>query len=277
MNQENLSFLQDNLKYLGFGDGGPLFEALKEHIVKEAKEFQLFTEAYFDEDSKIEAALYFRRGDLSDLYFFNKYQTLLRYPDNPASEKRQTFYINKGMGITFKEAFNLLQGRAVYKKLVSLDGEKYSAWVQLNFEEKDHHENYRTKQYGARYGYDLEKVLEKYPIVELQQEGTKTMLIRSLQKGNLQPVNFVKTNKTEKMSIEANPQYKTINIYPEATKAPHKNNKKQLPPPMEEPAPDPVDPDKDGSGAEEEELVEEPTEFMEPAAEKGPIRKKSRK
>ena len=46
---------------------------------------------------------------------------------------------------------------------------------------------------------------------------------------------------------------------------------------MEEPAPDPVDPDKDGSGAEEEELVEESTEFMEPAAEKGPIRKKSRK
>jgi hypothetical protein len=277
MNRENLSFLQDNLKYLGFGDNGPLLEQLEAQIVKESKEFQLFTEAYFDENSKIEAALYFRKGDLSDLYFFNKYQTLLLYPDNPALEKRQTFYINKGMGITFKEAFNLLQGRSVFKKLVSMDGEKYTAWVLLNFEEKDHHENYRMRQYGGRYGYDLEKVLEKYPILELQQEGMKAMLIKSLQKGNLQPVSFLKTNKTEKMMIEANPQYKTINIYPEASKVPARNNRKHLPPPMEEPAPDPVDPNRDGSGAEEEDLLEESTESLEPVTEKGLTRKKSRR
>jgi len=79
------------------------------------------------------------------------------------------------------------------------------------------------------------------------------------------------------MNIEANPQYKTINIYPEATKAPNKNNKKPLPPPMEEPAPDPVDPDKDGSSAEEEEPVEESAELMEPTAGTGLTRKKSRK
>jgi hypothetical protein len=276
MNQENLSFLQDNLKYLGFGDGGPLSDQLKEQIVKESKEFQLFTEAYFDEDSKLEAALFFRRGDLTDLYFFNKYQALLRYSGESMPERGQIFYISKGTGITFKEAFNLLQGRSVNKNLISMEGEKYNAWLQLNFEEKDHHGNYRTKQYGARFGYDLEKVLAKYPIRELQHEETKALLIRSLRRGNLQLVSFIKASKTEKMYIEANPRYKTINIYPGETKPGEKNNR-QPPPPLEQPEPDPVDPDKDPVSAEEQEPMEEPAEVMEPATTKMPSRKRVRR
>ncbi len=43
-------------------------------------------------------------------------------------------------------------------------------------------------------------------------------LIRSLKKGNQHTVSFDKVSKTEKMFIEANPQFKTINIYSPATK-----------------------------------------------------------
>ncbi|HEY4063791.1 MAG TPA: hypothetical protein VGM30_17905 [Puia sp.] len=277
MNQENLAFLQDSLKYLGFGEGGVLDEQLKGEISRESKEFQLFTEAYFDENSKLEAALHFRRGDLSDMYFFNKYEALLRYSVESMPERGQTFYINKGAGITFKEAFNLLQGRSVYKNLVNLDGEKYNAWLQLNFEEKDHHGNYRTKQFGVRYGYDVDKILEKYPIRELQHEETKAMLIRSLRKGNLQLVSFIKSSKTEKMYIEVNPQYKTLNIYPEGTKDSPKNNKKPPPSSLEEPEPDPAGPDIDGCGEEEPELMEESAEGMEPEVVKTSPRKRVRK
>ena len=99
-----------------------------------------------------------------------------------------------------------------------MEGEKYKAWIRLDFGEKDLHDNYKIKQYGLRYGYDLEKVLEKYPIRELQEEKTKAELYRSLQRGNRQSVTFDKPTKSERMYIEANPMFKTINIYPHVVK-----------------------------------------------------------
>ena len=276
MKQENLSFLYDNLKYLGFGEGGLLYDQLQEAIEKGAEEFQLYTEAFFEEDTKLEACLYFRNSTQHGMCFFNKYDALLRYSDQPDRDKGQTFYINKGSGATFKEAFNLLSGRAVNKDLVSLEGEKYNAWIQINFEELDTHNNHKMKQYRSQYGYDLERTLEKYPIRELQNEETKTILIRSLKRGNVQLVNFVKANKTEKMFIEANPRFKTINIHPVATRAPQKNNKKQGPSPAEDPipGPDPVDPDKKRRIEEEQESMEESGEMLEPAVARPPVRKR---
>jgi hypothetical protein len=276
MKQENLSFLHDNLKYLGFGEGGPLYDQLQEAIEKGSEEFQLYTEAFFEENTKLEACLYFRNSTQHGMCFFNKYDALLRYSDQPDRDKAQTFYINKGSGATFKEAFNLLSGRAVNKDLVSLEGEKYNAWIQINFEELDTHNNHKMKQYRSQYGYDLEKTLEKYPIRELQNEETKAVLIRSLRRGNVHLVNFVKANKTEKMFIEANPRFKTINIHPVATRAPQKSNKKQGPTLAEDPIPnpDPADPDKKQKIEEEQESMEESGEVMEPAVARPPVRKR---
>ncbi len=214
MNNENLNFLQDSLKYLGFGERLFLNQQLEEAIAKEPKEFQLDTETFFDEDHKLEIVLYFRRSDQLDMYFFSKYEARLRSADDADLDRAQVFYISKGRGMTLKEAFNLLQGRAVNKDLTDAEGTKYNAWVQLNFSEKDQNNNFKVKQYRPQYGYDLEKTLEKYPIRELKNEELKAGLLRSLRKGNLHPVSFDKTNKTEKMFIEACPQYKTINIYP---------------------------------------------------------------
>ena len=39
------------------------------------------------------------------------------------------------------------------------------------------------------------------------------MLLRSLEKGNLQSVTFEKDGSTSKVLVEANPQFKSINIY----------------------------------------------------------------
>src|SRR5882672_1512693 len=141
----------------------------------------------------------------------------------------QTFYIFKGTGITLKEAFNLLQGRAVNKNLTNLDGEKYNAWIQLDFGTRTSGNNYRVRQFRAQYGYDLEKILYTYPIRELQEDELKANLIRSLKKGNIHPVTFAKTNKIEKMYIEACPQFKTISIYSLAVRAAHQlNSQKDL-------------------------------------------------
>ncbi len=239
------------------GDNTLLNQQLEQQVIKESKEIELYTEAYFDDFSRLEAKLYFRRSDQKEMYFFNKYEALLRYPDDQDKNRSQTFYINKGMGITFKEAFNLLQGRAVNKDLVNIEGEKYNAWVQLNFEEKDLHNNYKVKQYRAQYRYELEKVLENYPIRELQNEETKSILIRSLRRGNLQLVTFVKVNKTEKMFIEANPMFKTINIFPLAIRAARKNGGNGRTAATEDPVEQVVDPLREETAEEEPDPVAE--------------------
>ena len=55
--------------------------------------------------------------------------------------------------------------------------------------------------------------LKKHPIKELTNEQDKTRLVESLQKGNRQSVTFVQNSTEQKHFIEANPQFKTINVY----------------------------------------------------------------
>lgn len=261
MNNDKLLFLLDSLKYLGFGERPALNEQLEERIANEVPEFQLYTESFYDEDYKLETLLHFRRSDRYDMYFFNKYEALLRRGDDPETDRAQTFYISRGTGITLKEAFNLLQGRAVNKNLTNVEGEKYNAWLQLNFEEIDMNHNYKVRQFGKQYGYDLEKVLEKYPIRELQLEESKALLLKALNRGNLQPVHFLKADKAEKMFIEACPQFKTINIYTSVAKAMQKLAKRPAPRVKKEVPEHPGDPEAEERKEEEpvpsEEGVEE--------------------
>jgi hypothetical protein len=238
MQTKYLNYLRDDMKYLGFGDNALLDQQLEVQTEGTAEGFELYTDAYFDEDTRLEAKLYFRHSDKEDRYFFNKFDALLLYPEEPARNRAQTFYVFKGRGVTFKESFNLLQGRSVYKNMINLEGEKYKAWIRLDFGEKDLHDNYKIKQYGLRYGYELEKVLEKYPIRELQQEKTKAELYRSLQRGNRQSVTFDKQTKSEKMYIEANPVFKTINIYSPVVKVAKKIGSEPLFPSVENVAED---------------------------------------
>ncbi len=257
MKQETLSNLQNDLKYLGFGQNTLLNQQLEEQVLKELREFELYTEEYFDDQTKIEAKLYFRKTEASERYFVYKFDALLRYSDDPDKDRAQTFKIYKGYGITFKEAFNLLQGRAVFKNNLDSGGEKYSAWFQLNFDKKDPENNYIVSKYYSGYGFDLEKALKNYSIQDLQKEDTKAALIRSLQRGNLQQVIMNKTNKTEKMFIEANPKNKTITIYSLATRAAKKHGPKH-PPVTEEPAQPVTDPMKEEIPEEDADPVEEP-------------------
>jgi len=197
----------------------------------------------------------------------------LRRGDDPETDRTQTFYISKGTGITLKEAFNLLQGRAVNKDLTNVEGEKYNAWLQLNFEEIDINHNYKVRQFSKQYGYDLEKVLEKYPIRELQLEESKILLFKALKRGNLQPVHFLKANKAEKMFVEACPQFKTINIYTSVAKAMQKLAKRPAPDVKREVPEHP-------GGPESEERKEEEAVTLEEGVEEGieiPVEKSAAK
>ena len=133
-------------------------------------------------------------------------------------DKSQTFYVNKGHGVTAKEAFNLLEGRAVYKTLENKEQQKYNVWMQLDFENKDERNNYKVNTFHDKYNYKLERALDKYNIVELNDPEKKAALMKSMQKGNTQQVTAVIDGKEVKAFVEASPEKRSINIYNEKMK-----------------------------------------------------------
>ncbi|MDQ2753287.1 MAG: hypothetical protein M3R72_09730 [Bacteroidota bacterium] len=208
MNEVNLAYLRDNLKYHGFGEALNL--EMEQKVREGVPHFRLQFNSTVNGKS-FDAVLNFRKADKSDMYFFNSYTAKL---DKGVRENiEQTFYINKGSGITAKEAYNLLDGRSVFKELTNKDGVSYHAWMELDPTTKDKNDNHILKQYHTNYGFELGKSLVALPIKELGSDDERMKLIRSLEKGNLQVVTFERNEKDERMFIEANPKFKTLNIY----------------------------------------------------------------
>src|ERR1700743_3746030 len=74
MSNENLEFMHNALKYLGFGERTSLNHALEEHVLQGSPDFELETEASFDGESILTARLYYHRykSQLNDRYYLNK-------------------------------------------------------------------------------------------------------------------------------------------------------------------------------------------------------------
>lgn len=208
MNEQNLEYLKENLKYMGFGE--KLYGDLQNGLKSGAAEFQL-TQSSTIGKKPFEVTLNFRRSDSTNRYFFNSYHASLQHANGQV--KDQVFYLTNGKGVTAKEAYNLLDGRAVLKELTNKAGEPYKAWMQLDFDKKDKHNNHEVKQFHEGYGYDLKATLSKYAISELDGGEREKALLHSLQKGNIQAVAVANDVGVTRMFVEANPQYKAISFY----------------------------------------------------------------
>ncbi len=214
MNKENVDFLKERLFYLGFGDN--LNAELEKKITDKEDKFNLSFQAEFQNSGKksvVDYTLDVSKSKQNDMYFLNNYTATLN-PDNPDKSVTHKFYLNKGSGVTAKESFNMLEGRAVFKdKLENKEGEKYKAWLQIDFNNKDDKGNFKVQQYHEAWKYDLDKNLAKQPIKELENPTQKEQLVKSLEKGNIPQVTFVRDGKEEKMFLEANPKERNLTIY----------------------------------------------------------------
>lgn len=208
MNESNYDYLKLNMKLLGFGE--KQHEELERNLKEGKDSFQMNFKTEMN-NKAYEANLQFRRPENSDMYFLNNYRATLERSNGDKME--QTFYLYKGRGVTAKEAYNLLEGRAVHKELANKAGEPYKAWLQLDFENKDRNNNYEVKQFHENYGYDLKAAVGRFAVKELDGGENEEKLLKSLEKGNIQSVTFEKGGTEQKMFIEANPQYKTVNVY----------------------------------------------------------------
>lgn len=210
MNLKNLEYIKSGLRELGFGD--KLYPDLEIGISKSRPRFSFLSKAKIGDQEMI-SSIHIEKSTQSDKYRITKYDAMIKKEPSVYDNKVHTFYINKNTGVTLKEAFNLLEGRAVLKPAIRKNGTIENTWIQLDLKKEDRVGNFVVNKYGGTHNFDLQKSLAELPIMEMKRASTKEALIHSLQKGNLEQVTIARGGVQEKMFIEASPQSKTVKVY----------------------------------------------------------------
>ena len=83
-------------------------------------------------------------------------------------------------------------------------------WIKLDFDKQNEDGSFSFKKFYQNYGFNLESELKKYPIIQLENEQEKEMLISSLGRGNTQKANL---DTGQAVFIEVDPQFKKIRFY----------------------------------------------------------------
>ena len=201
--KQNIEELQDRMKYSGFGE--TLNQELEKKIKAGISDFELAVTKEVGE-KKLDYGLHFQKSD-EGKYYYNGFDAKLTNPDG--KEQSQRFYQNQG--ISAKEAFNLLEGRAVFKSLFNKEGERYNAWLQLDLGAKDEKGQHPVTQYLQHYGFKLEDAVKELPLRNMNSPEQLDLLLYSLKKGNRHEVDI--EGSESRVLLEANPKYKTMNVY----------------------------------------------------------------
>ncbi|WP_443938753.1 hypothetical protein [Pedobacter sp. MW01-1-1] len=107
----------------------------------------------------------------------------------------------------------MLSGRAVNKDVVLKSGEKANLWLKLDFKDHTPEKGYALNSYGEQYGFSLKETVDKFKILDLDKLGVKDQLLKSLERGNLHEVSFMKNGKETSGFVSANPQFKTLDFF----------------------------------------------------------------
>lgn len=207
-----VQYLRDQLKYLGFGEGEKLQKDLEKGINGKKDQFEIKTTS--DKtlpENKVDFTLKYNKTDNGGI-FLNSYNAKLT--NEKSDEISHNFPVSKENTFTAKEAVNLLEGRAVKIEFQNPKTEQLEpAFVKFNFEEpKTEKGNFHFQNFYKNYGVDTEKIVEKSNLIFDQPEW-KENTIKSLEKGNIVKVKFEIDDKVIDGKAVLNPQYKNLNLY----------------------------------------------------------------
>ena len=164
-------------------------------------EFSVPVSYYINEDKRVENNLFFEQNGLGE-YKLVSNNVRLKNELAPDLSRQQNFKLEDGMRVDAVQSYNLLEGRSVHK-----DGK----WITLDLNDRDTSGNFRIKEFPQSYGYDLPKALNELPIVEMKSATEREKLVQDLKDGKRREV----TIENRKCFVEANPQFRTVNIYDE--------------------------------------------------------------
>lgn len=209
---DQVKYLKDQMKYLGFGEGEKLHKDLEKGIKSKNQEFELKTSSDKAlQGNKVDFTLKFNKTESGGV-FLNAYHAKLTKENG--EEISHNFPVNRENTFTAKEAVNLLEGRSVKIDFHNPKSDQQeTAFVQFNFEEpKTEKGNYMFQNFYQNYGVDTEKIVEKSNLI-FDKPEYKENTIKSLEKGNVVKVKFELDDKVVEGKAVLNPQYKNLNLY----------------------------------------------------------------
>ncbi|MFC6268279.1 JAB domain-containing protein [Frigoriflavimonas asaccharolytica] len=207
-----VDYLRNQLKYLGFGEGEKLHKDLETGMKSADQQFEIKTNS--DKTlpgNKVDFILKFNKTESGGV-FLNSYHANL---ENEKGENiSHNFPVNRENTFTAKEAINLLEGRTVKIEFQNPKTEQLEpAFVKLNFEEpKTEKGNYNFQNFYKNYGVDTDQIVEKSNLIFDKPEYRENT-IKSLEKGNIVKVKFESDDNVIEGKAILNPQYKNLSLY----------------------------------------------------------------
>ena len=157
----------------------------------------------------VKATLNFSKSTTTDYQFFNNYQLEFKKGDETL---KQTFNINRKQNISLDEAFRIMNGRAVRKRLTNKEGQQYNVWHQ-NIKPKNAKGELTMKRYYDAYGFDHIALLQHSGIKDVDKPQSLYELAGRLERGERVLVNKELKGETVQRLVEASPMYKNLNVY----------------------------------------------------------------
>ena len=209
---DQVEYLKNQMKYLGFGEGEKLHKDLEKGIKSKNQQFEIKTTS--DKalpENKVDFTLKFNKTDSGGI-FLNSYNAKLTNEKN--EEISHNFPVNRENTFTAKEAINLLEGRSVKIEFHNPKSDQQeNAFVQFNFDEpKTEKGNYLFQNFYKNYGVETDKIVEKSNLI-FDKPEYKENTIKSLEKGNIVKVKFEQDDKVIEGKAILNPQNRNLKLY----------------------------------------------------------------
>ncbi|WP_343662839.1 DUF6449 domain-containing protein [Chryseobacterium mucoviscidosis] len=209
---DQVKYLKDQMKYLGFGEDEKLHKDLEKGIKGKAQQFEIKTSS--DKtlpENKVDFILKFNKSDSGGV-FLNSYNAKLT--NDNKEEKSHNFPVSRENSFTAKEAVNLLEGRSVKIDFVNpKSNQTEPAFVQFNFNEpKTDKGNYYFQNFYKNYGVDTAEIVEKSNLLFDNPEW-KENSIKSLEKGNVVKVKFKENDQVVEAKAVLDPQNRNLKLY----------------------------------------------------------------
>jgi len=209
---DQVQYLKDQLKYLGFGENEKLHKDLEKGIKSKDQQFEVKSSS--DKTlpgNKVDFILKYNKTERGGI-FLNSYHAKLT--NEKSDEISHNFPLSRESSFTAKEAVNLLEGRSVKIDFHNPKSDQLdTAFVKFDFETpKTEKGNYNFQNFYKNYGVDTQKIIEKSNLIFDKPEWREG-IIKSLEKGNIVKVKFELDNKVIEGKAVLNPQYKNLNLY----------------------------------------------------------------
>jgi hypothetical protein len=208
MQENNYPELISQMDALGLGKDPALH--LLNGVYQEVPVIKLHVRNTVSAD-QIDAFLHFVKEENSAKYVFTHWDLKVRNQEQALSLQQTFSVLGRKDPVTLMEGYNLLQGRSIYKTLYTDEGNKLPTWCALDFKNTDQHGNFNVKLLGNQ--YNLEALISRYPIKELQAHWDKKCLLRALEEGQRMPVTIWTEKNDQKVYIEAAPRFNAVKFY----------------------------------------------------------------